>query len=64
MAVKGNSGFCDELSTACMILGQDDAMQLIKEVQKNHPEMNIKAAIIKKNDEITTTEGMEILPVE
>lgn len=64
MAVKGNSGFCDALSTACLILGQDDAMQLIKEVQKNHPEMNIKAAIINKNDEITTTEGMEILPVE
>jgi len=64
MAAKGNSGFCDALSTACLILGQEDALQLIKTVQNKHPEMGVKAAIINKNDEIIKTEGMEIISVE
>lgn len=59
-AVKGNSGFCDALSTACLIMGRDDAMELIRKLQQEYPEMKLEAALIDKNDEITQTDGMEL----
>lgn len=64
VAAKGNSGFCDALSTACLILGQEDALKLIEKVKAAHPEMEIKASIINKNDKTVTTEGMEIIPID
>lgn len=64
VAAKGNSGFCDALSTACLILGQEDALKLIEKVKDAHPEMEIKASIINKNDKTVTTEGMEIIPID
>ena len=61
MADKGNSAFCDGLSTTCLIKGTEDAKALIARMQKEHPDMNIEAAFIDNNDKITTTDGMEIL---
>lgn len=64
VADKGNSCFCDGLSTACLMAGRDGAQKLIGRMQKAHPEMNIEAAFIDKNDKVTNTEGMKIDPVQ
>lgn len=64
VAEKGNSCFCDGLSTACLMAGADGAQRLVKEMQQAHPEMNIEASFIDKNDKVTQTDGMKINPVQ
>ena len=60
IAAKGNSGFCDALSTACLILGKEDALELVEKLQKKYPEMGLEAALIDKNDNIVQTDGMDL----
>ena len=59
-AVKGNSGFCDSLSTACLILGKEKAHRLVLKLQDEYPQMEIEAAFIDKNDNIAQTDGMNL----
>ena len=59
-AARGNSGFCDGLSTVCLMLGRDKAQALIQTLQKEHPEMKLEAAFIDKNDAMTQTDGMDV----
>lgn len=59
-AARGNSGFCDGLSTVCLMLGRDKAQALIETLQKEHPEMKLEAAFIDKNDTMTQTDGMDV----
>lgn len=63
-AAKGNSGFCDGLSTVCLMLGKDKAMELIKELQQKCPEIGLEAAFIDKNDNMVQTDGMDVEPIE
>lgn len=64
VADKGNSGFCDALSTACLIVGKEDALELVKKIQKKYPDMRLEAALIDKNDNIVQTDGMELQKIE
>lgn len=64
VAAKGNSGFCDAISTACLALGKQKAMDLIKSIQNEYPDKNIEASFIDNDGNIVQTEGMDILPVE
>ena len=59
-AARGNSGFCDGLSTVCLMLGRDKAQALIQTLQEEHPEMKLEAAFIDKNDAMTQTDGMDV----
>lgn len=59
-AAEGNSGFCDGLSTVCLMLGRDNAQTLIETLQKEYPEMKLEAAFIDKNDVMTQTDGMDV----
>ena len=59
-AARGNSGFCDGLSTVCLMLGHDKAQALIQTLQEEHPEMKLEAAFIDKNDAMTQTDGMDV----
>lgn len=59
-AARGNSGFCDGLSTVCLMLGRDKAQALIQTLQEEHPEMKLEAAFIDKNDAMTQTGGMDV----
>lgn len=59
-AARGNSGFCDGLSTVCLMLGRDKAQALIQTLQEEHPEMKLEAASIDKNDAMTQTDGMDV----
>ena len=63
-AVKGNSGFCDSLSTACLILVKEKAHRLVLKLQDEYPQMEIEAAFIDKNDNIAQTDGMNLELVE
>lgn len=63
-AERGSSGFCDGLSTICLLSGKEKAVELIKELQEKYPEMGLEAAFIDKNDDIVQTEGMNITPAE
>ena len=63
-AVKGNSGFCDSLSTACLILGKEKAHRLVLKLQDEYPQMEIEAAFIDKKDNIAQTDGMNLELVE
>lgn len=63
-AAKGNSGFCDGLSTVCLMLGKDKAMNLVKELQGKYPKMCLEAAFIDKNNDMVQTEGMKVEPIE
>lgn len=60
VADKGNSGFCDALSTACLILGKEKAQQLVAELQDRYPQMGLEAAFIDKDDNIVQTDGMNL----
>lgn len=64
IADKGYSGFCDAVSTACLILGKDKAPQLIKQLQEKYPDRHIEAAFIDSTGDIVQTDGMEIMPAE
>ncbi len=59
-AVKGNSEFCDGLSTVCLMMGKDNAIALIKELQEKYPDMKLEAAFIDKNDDMVQTDGMNV----
>ena len=64
IADKGNSGFCDGLSTTCLIMGLDKAKTMIKNMQEEHPEMHIQAVFIDKDDNVTQTDGLELTLTE
>lgn len=64
IANKGYSGFCDAISTACLILGKDKAPQFISQIQARYPDRGIEAAFIDNEGNIVQTDGMEILPAE
>lgn len=59
-AKKGNSGFCDAVSTACLILGKDKAIQFIEKLRQMYPEKGLEAAFIDNNGDIVQTDGMNI----
>lgn len=59
-AAKGNSGFCDAVSTACLIMGRDKAVEFIKHLQTSYPDKELEAAFIDKNGDIVQTDGMDI----
>lgn len=59
-ATKGNSGLCDGLSTVCLMLGNERAEKLIKELQEMYPEKHIEASFIDINNSIIETPGMKI----
>lgn len=61
IADKGYSGFCDALSTACLILGKDKAPQFIKQMQEKYPDRGIEAAFIDNTGNIVQTDGMNIM---
>lgn len=60
IAKKGNSGFCDAVSTACLILGKDKAMELIKTLQEKYPDRGLEAAFIDNKGDMVQTDGMKI----
>lgn len=64
VADKGNSGFCDAVSTACLILGSKKASQFIEKLQNEYPDRGLEAAFIDNEGNIVQTDGMEIIPVE
>ncbi len=59
-AKKGQSGFCDAVSTACLLLGKERALQFIEQIQREYPDIGLEAALIDKNDDIVQTKGMHI----
>ena len=59
-AARGSSGFCDGLSTVCLMLGKEKAQTLIETLQKEHPDMGLEAAFIDENDNMTQTDGMNV----
>ena len=64
VADKGNSGFCDGLTTSCMLLGLDEGREFIAEMQAEYPDKNIRASFIDRQDNIYSSEGMEIEAVD
>ena len=63
-AKRGNSAFCDGLSTVCLISGMEKAQALVRELQEKYPEMELEAAFIDKDDDMVQTDGMKIKPVD
>lgn len=63
IAKKGNSAFCDGLSTTCLMLGKEKAQELMKRLQEKYPDMGLEAAFIDKNDNMVQTDGMNVKPV-
>lgn len=59
-AAKGNSGFCDGLSTVCLMLGEKDAKELIAMLQDEYPDMHLEASFINKDDQLSETDGMDV----
>ena len=64
IADKGYSGFCDAVSTACLILGKEKAPQFIEQLQTRYPDRHIEAAFIDNDGNIVQTDGMQIMPAE
>jgi len=64
IANKGYSGFCDAVSTACLILGSEEAPQFIAQLQAKYPDRGIEAAFIDNRGNIVQTDGMQIMPAE
>lgn len=64
IANKGYSGFCDAVSTACLILGSEKAPQFIEQLQAKYPDRGIEAAFIDNRGNIVQTDGMQIMPAE
>ncbi len=61
VAAEGNSGFCDSLSTICILLGKDKALELIENLQEKYPEKQLEAALIDKDDNMTQTDSMNVI---
>ena len=59
VADKGNSCFCDGLSTSCLMAGLKGAQKLVSRMQKEHPDKHIEALFVDKNDNVTMTNGMK-----
>lgn len=64
VADRGYSGFCDALSTACLMAGADGARTLVEKIQKKYPDRHIEALFIDREDNVTETDGMNLNPVE
>ncbi|NLD19648.1 MAG: FAD:protein FMN transferase [Clostridiales bacterium] len=64
VAKKSNSCFCDGLSTTCLMLGQEEGMALIRQLQQECSDMGIEAVFIDKNDDMVTTDGFKIKLLE
>lgn len=64
VADRGYSGFCDALSTACLMAGADGARTLVEKIQKKYPDRHIEALFIDREDNVTETDGMKLNPVE
>ena len=64
IASKGNSCFCDGLSTSCLMAGLKGAKKLVAYMQETYPEKNIEAVFIDKDDNISMTDGVQLHPVE
>ncbi len=64
VAAKGNSCFCDGLSTSCLMAGLEEARKLVARMQEEHPDKHIEALFVDKNDNITMTDGMNFDPIE
>lgn len=60
----GYSGFCDGLSTSCLIMGEDRAKAFIAEIQKKFPDRHIEASFINSKDKISETDGMKVILTE
>lgn len=60
IAAKGNSGFCDAVSTACLIMGKEKAIEFIGQLQIKYPDKELEAAFIDNSGNIVQTDGMEI----
>ena len=63
VADKGNSCFCDGLSTSCLMAGLKGAQKLVARMQEKHPDKHIEALFIDKNDNVTMTDGMKFDPI-
>ena len=63
VADKGNSCFCDGLSTSCLMAGLKDAQKLVARMQEEHPDMHIEALFVDNNDNVTMTDGMKFDPI-
>ena len=63
VADKGNSCFCDGLSTSCLMAGLKGAQKLVARMQKEHPDKHIEALFVDKNDNVTMTDGMKFDPI-
>ena len=59
-ADKGYSGFCDGLSTSCLIMGEDRAKKFIADIQAKYPDMHIEASFINSDDKLSVTDGMDV----
>ncbi|MDO4544683.1 MAG: FAD:protein FMN transferase [Bacillota bacterium] len=59
-AKRGNSAFCDGLSTVCLMLGREEALALVQRLQQEYPDMGLEAAFIDKNDDMVQTDGMKV----
>ena len=64
VAAEGNSGFCDSLSTICILLGKDKALALIESLQEKYPEKRLEAALMDKDDNMVQTDGMQVITEE
>lgn len=64
VADKGNSCFCDGLSTSCLMAGLEGAQKLVGRMQKEYPDKHIEALFVDKSDTITMTDGMSFEPIE
>lgn len=60
VAAKGNSGFCDAVSTACLIMGKQQAVDYIEMLRNSYPEKELRAAFIDNEGNIVQTDGMKI----
>ena len=60
VAAKGNSAFCDGLSTICLMLGKDKALELIERLRQENPDMKLEAALTDKEDDTVKIGGMKI----
>ncbi|MCF0143723.1 MAG: FAD:protein FMN transferase [Firmicutes bacterium] len=64
VADKGNSCLCDGLATSCLLLGLDEAQNLIAEMQTKYPDKHIRASFMGTDDKVYKSEGMEIMDVD
>lgn len=59
-AAKGQSGFCDALSTACLVSGLENAVKLMEYLQEEYPEKKLEAVFIDNEGNIVQTERIKL----